>query len=121
MVYILGGWQSDFSRNWTREGMEVADGFAECVQNGLDAVGLDAKEVECGHVGNFVAELFANQGLLGGFFGLVHPDIDGLPTARHEAASACPCAAARLNHLCASIRSQVTPWLPVEKATPRSK
>lgn len=88
MVYILGGWQSDFSRNWTREGMEVADGFAECVQNGLDAVDLDPKEVETGHVGNFVAELFAGQGLLGGFFGQVHPDFDGLPTARHEAACA---------------------------------
>ena len=66
MVYILGGWQSDFSRNWAREGMEMADGFAEVVENGLDAVSLDAKEVESGHVGNFVAELFANQGLLGG-------------------------------------------------------
>lgn len=88
MVYILGGWQSDFSRNWAREGMEVVDGFAEAVENGLDAVGLDAKEVESGHVGNFVAELFANQGLLGGFFGQVHPDFDGLPTARHEAACA---------------------------------
>lgn len=88
MVYILGGWQSDFSRNWAREGLEMADGFAEVVENGLDAVGLDAKEVESGHVGNFVAELFANQGLLGGFFGQVHPDFDGLPTARHEAACA---------------------------------
>jgi len=88
MVYILGGWQSDFSRNWAREGMEVVDGFAEAVENGLDAVGLDAKEVESGHVGNFVAELFASQGLLGGFFGQVHPDFDGLPTARHEAACA---------------------------------
>jgi len=88
MVYILGGWQSDFSKNWSREGMEIADGFAEAVQNGLDAVGLDPKEVESGHVGNFVAELFAHQGLLGGFFGLVHPDFDGLPTARHEAACA---------------------------------
>lgn len=88
MVYILGGWQSDFSRNWAREGMEVVDGFAEAIENGLDAVGLDAKEVESGHVGNFVAELFANQGLLGGFFGQVHPDFDGLPTARHEAACA---------------------------------
>ena len=26
-----------------------------------------------------------------------------------------------LNHLCASIRSQTTPWLPVEKATPSVK
>ena len=37
---------------------------------------------------NFVAELFAGQGMLGGFFGQAHPALDGLPTARHEAACA---------------------------------
>ena len=69
MTYILGGWQSDFSVNWTREGMELADGFAQVVREGLAATGLEAKDIECGHVGNFVADLFAGQGLLGGFFG----------------------------------------------------
>ena len=88
MVYILGGWQSDFANNWARQGMEMADAFAEVVGEGLNAVGLEAKDVETGHVGNFVGDLFAGQGLLGGFFGLVHPDFDGLPTARHEAACA---------------------------------
>jgi acetyl-CoA C-acetyltransferase len=87
-VYILGGWQSDFSRNWAREGIDLADAFAEVVGNGLAATGLEPKDIECGHVGNFVADLFAGQGLLGGFFGLVHPDFDGMPTARHEAACA---------------------------------
>jgi acetyl-CoA C-acetyltransferase len=88
MVYILGGWQSDFSRNWAREGMDIADAFAETVNEGLAASALDAAEIETGHVGNFTAELFAGQGLLGGFFGLVDPAFDGLPTARHEAACA---------------------------------
>jgi acetyl-CoA C-acetyltransferase len=88
MVYILGGWQSDFSANWARQGMELADAFADAVGKGLDAVGLEPKDIDCGHVGNFVGDLFAGQGLLGGFFGLVHPDFDGLPTARHEAACA---------------------------------
>ncbi|HEX8901935.1 acetyl-CoA acetyltransferase [Vitreimonas sp.] len=88
MVYILGGWQSDFSANWAREGMEIADAFAQCVGAGLEATGLEPKDVECGHVGNFVAELFAGQGLLGGFFGLVHPDFEGMPTSRHEGACA---------------------------------
>lgn len=88
MVYILGGWQSDFSRNWEREGLDIADAFTEAMNQGLAATGLEAKEIESGHVGNFVGELFAGQGLLGGFFGLVHPDLDGLPTARHEAACA---------------------------------
>ena len=88
MTYILGGWQSDFSKNWDRQGMGMAEAFAEVVNEGLAATQLDAAEVECGHVGNFVGELFARQGLLGGFFGLVDPAFDGLPTARHEAACA---------------------------------
>ncbi|QUD89491.1 acetyl-CoA acetyltransferase [Phenylobacterium montanum] len=88
MVYILGGWQSDFSTNWAREGKEIADAFADAVEHGLASVGLEPRDIDCGHVGNFVGDLFAGQGLLGGFFGLVHPDFDGLPTARHEAACA---------------------------------
>src|SRR5580698_4346079 len=88
MVYLLGGWQSDFQANWAREGKEIADAFADAVLHGLERVGLEPRDIECGHVGNFVADLFAGQGLLGGFFGLVHPDFDGMPTARHEAACA---------------------------------
>lgn len=88
MVYILGGWQSDFSANWARQGMEIVDGFAQCVGEGLAATGLEPEDVETGHVGNFVGDLFAGQGLLGGFFGQVHPKFDGLPTSRHEAACA---------------------------------
>ncbi len=88
MVYILGGWQSDFSANWSRQGIDIADAFAEAVNQGLGATALDADEIDTGHVGNFTAELFAGQGLLGGFFGLVDPAFDGLPTARHEAACA---------------------------------
>ena len=88
MVYILGGWQSDFSRNWARQQMDFADAFAEVVGEGLAAVDLEPGDIDTGHVGNFVGDLFAGQGLLGGFFGLVHPDFDGMPTARHEAACA---------------------------------
>ena len=88
MTYLIGGWQSDFATNWTRQGMDMADAFSQVVGEGLDAVGLEAKDVQTGHVGNFVGDLFSGQGLLGGFFGLVHPDFDGLPTARHEAACA---------------------------------
>jgi acetyl-CoA C-acetyltransferase len=88
MTYILGGWQSDFANNWARQGMEFVDAFSEVVGEGLNAVGLEPKDVDTGHVGNFVGDLFAGQGLLGGFFGMVHPDFDGLPTSRHEAACA---------------------------------
>jgi len=88
MVYILGGWQSDFAANWQRQGMDIADAFIDCVEAGLAATALDPAEIDTGHVGNFTAELFAGQGLLGGFFGLVDPAFDGLPSARHEAACA---------------------------------
>lgn len=88
MVYILGGWQSDFKRNWAREGLEIGDGFAEALHGGLDAVGMAPGEVEVGHVGNFVGDLFSGQGQLGGFFAMAEPAFDGLPTSRHEAACA---------------------------------
>lgn len=88
MVTVLGGWQSDFARNWAREGHELIDGFAEAMREGLEATGIEASDIQVGHVGNFVADLFAGQGLLGGFFAQVHPELDGLPTARHEAACA---------------------------------
>lgn len=88
MVYVLGGWQSDFARVWSRQGHDIADAFTEAVSEGLAATEHDARDIDTGHVGNFTAELFARQGLLGGFFGLVDPEFDGLPTARHEAACA---------------------------------
>ncbi|MGE0743468.1 MAG: acetyl-CoA acetyltransferase [Hyphomonadaceae bacterium] len=88
MTYILGGWQSDFSENWARKGWDTATAFAETIGAGLEAVKLDAKDIQTGHVGNFAGELFNGQGLLGGFFALAHPDFDGMPTARHEAACA---------------------------------
>jgi acetyl-CoA C-acetyltransferase len=88
MVYVLGGWQSDFAQVWSRQGMDLADAFAEGVNQGLAATALDAGEIDTGHVGNFAAELFAGQGLLGGFFAQADAAFDGLPTARHEAACA---------------------------------
>lgn len=88
MVYILGGWQSDFSAVWSRQGMDIGQAFVEGVNQGLAATALDAHEIDTGHVGNFTAELFAGQGQLGGFFGLVDPAFDGMPAARHEAACA---------------------------------
>lgn len=88
MVYVLGGWQSDFAQVWSRQGMDLADAFAEGINRGLAATALDASEIDTGHVGNFAAELFAGQGLLGGLFAQTDAAFDGLPTARHEAACA---------------------------------
>ncbi len=87
-VFILGGAQTDFARNIAREGGDVFSLFKEVAEDAFAATHIEPKDVECAHVGNFVAELFAGQGQLGGFFGHVHPDLDGVPASRHEAACA---------------------------------
>jgi acetyl-CoA C-acetyltransferase len=87
-VYVLGGLQTDFARNWARDGHEIADAMQEIVVGGLQQARLEARDVEVGHVGNFVAELFCNQGHLGGVFAAAHPDLAGVPAGRHEGACA---------------------------------
>jgi acetyl-CoA C-acetyltransferase len=87
-IYILGGSQTDFSRNWGREGKEIYDMFAESLREAVENTGIEPAQIEVGHVGNFVGELFAGQGLIGGFFGQVYPELATLPTSRHEAACA---------------------------------
>src|SRR6266542_4945652 len=87
-VYVLGGHQKDFARNWTQEGRHIAALIREAVTGGLDVTSIEPKEVEVGHVGNFAAELYSMQGHLGAFLVDVDPAFSGLPTARHEAACA---------------------------------
>src|SRR5208283_33420 len=87
-VYILGGAQSDFARNWTKESKHFVDVMRQTVIDGLATAKLEAREVETAHVGNFAAELYAKQGQLGAFFLEVDPVFRGLPTTRHEAACA---------------------------------
>lgn len=87
-IYILGGSQTDFARNWQREGLGIYDMFAEALQQAVENASIEPAQIEVGHVGNFVGELFARQGLLGGFFGHVYPELASLPTSRHEAACA---------------------------------
>lgn len=94
--YILGGAQTDFQRNWTKEGKTFVSMFREIVEDGLLAVGLDYNEIirlnkenRVGvFVGNFDAEQYANQGHLGAFLTEVHPAFYGVPGARYEAACA---------------------------------
>ncbi|MCX8073004.1 MAG: acetyl-CoA acetyltransferase [Candidatus Binatia bacterium] len=87
-VYILGGYQTDFARNWKKENKHIVAMIREAVEGGLEATGIDPNEVQVGHVGNFAAELYAMQGHLGAFLVDVDPAFSGLPTARHEAACA---------------------------------
>jgi acetyl-CoA C-acetyltransferase len=87
-VYVLGGTQTDFARNWTKEGKHISAMIREAVSGGLEATGIEPAEVQVGHVGNFAAELYSMQGHLGAFLLEVDPGFSGMPTARHEAACA---------------------------------
>lgn len=87
-IYVLGGYQTDFSRNWTKERKHIVAMLREAVTGGLQATGIDPKDVEVGHVGNFAAELYSMQGHLGAFLVDIDPAFAGLPTSRHEAACA---------------------------------
>ncbi len=87
-VFVLGGAQSDFARNLTREGTSLAALMAEVVAATLADAGVEATEVQVGHVGNFAGELFCGQGHLGGLLVEADPAFAGLPTMRHEAACA---------------------------------
>ncbi len=87
-VWVLGGAQSDFARNLTREGLDIADLTGEVVDATLAAAGVDAAAVEVVHVGNAFGQLFTGQGHLGAMPATVRPDLWGVPAARHEAACA---------------------------------
>ncbi len=87
-VYILGGAQSDFARNWTKEGKHFVAVMREMVTDALETTQIEPREVQTAHVGNFAAELYAKQGQLGAFFLETDPSFSGLPTSRHEAACA---------------------------------
>ena len=87
-VFVLGGAQTDFARHVTREGRTLTDLIRETAQSALGDAKVDAAEVEVGHVGNFVAELFCGQGHLGGLLVEADPAFEGMPTSTHEAACA---------------------------------
>ncbi|MFK8019830.1 MAG: acetyl-CoA acetyltransferase [Pseudomonadales bacterium] len=87
-VYILGGSQTDFSRNWAREGLGLFDMFSDCLTDAVTDSGVQPDQIEVGHVGTFNAQLFTGQGIMGGFFGHVFPEFSMLPSSCHEAACA---------------------------------
>lgn len=95
-VFILGGAQTDFERNWKKEGKNIVAILREVVADGLHDAGLSFDEINnlnkqnrvaC-FVGNFIAEKYNNQGHLGSFLTEVNPAFYGVPSARYEAACA---------------------------------
>lgn len=97
-IYLLGGHQTDFARNWSREGLDLSDMMREAIVGALDACRLDPAEVDAIHVGNAFAELYRGQGHLAAMVAQVVPELHGKPAMRHEAA----CASASIAVLSAS-------------------
>lgn len=87
-VYILGGAQTDFSRNWAREGLDLFDMFSECLTDAVKQADVQPEQIDVGHVGTFNAQLFTGQGILGGLFAHVFPEMRMMPSSCHEAACA---------------------------------
>ncbi len=87
-VYLLSGYQTDFARNWMKEGKGIVEMIRESVSGALTAARLEAKEVEAAHIANFAGELYCKQGHLGGFLPEIDPAFSGIPSSRHEAACA---------------------------------
>ena len=100
-VYILGGAQTDFERNWTKEGKGMTAILKEVMADGLINAGLSFDDVKklnkdnrvaC-FVGNFIAEKYIDQGHLGAFLTEIDQSFYGVPSARYEAACASSSAA----------------------------
>ncbi len=87
-VWILGGYQSDFARNLTREGLDFADLTREIVDATLAAAKVDAGDIGVVHVANAFGEMFAEQGHLGAMPATVCDELWDTPASRHEAACA---------------------------------
>ena len=93
-VYILGGYQTDFARNWSRENKHIAAMMREAYEGSIETVEIDPADIDAAFIGNFAAELYCTQGHLGAFFVDFDPRFTGLPTCRFEAACAASAVAA---------------------------
>ena len=72
-VYILGGAQTDFQRNWSKEGKNVIALLRENIFEALKNANISKEEIArlnkenkiAIFVGNFISENYINQGHLG--------------------------------------------------------
>lgn len=87
-VYILGGYQTDFAKVWSRQGQDVSDMMRESVRGTLANCRLEASAIESIHVGNAFGELQRQQAHLGAMVAAVVPELWGVPAGRHEGACA---------------------------------
>ena len=87
-VFILGGYQTDFAKVWSRNGEDISTMMREATLGALDASKVDAAHIQSIHVGNAFGELQRQQAHLGAMVAQVVPDLWGVPAMRHEGACA---------------------------------
>ena len=87
-VFILGGYQTDFARNWSRENKHISAMMREAYQGSLLSTKIEPNDIDAAFIGNFASELYCMQGHLGAFFVDFDPSFEGLPTCRFEGACA---------------------------------
>jgi acetyl-CoA C-acetyltransferase len=87
-IWIIGGYQSDFARNFTKESLEISDLVRETTTGTLAHAGISTAQVEVIHVANAMGEFYVKQGHLGSMVASVVPELAGIPSTRHEAACA---------------------------------
>lgn len=87
-VYILGGYQTDFARNWARENKHISAMMREVYEGSLVTTKIKPSDIKAAFIGNFAGELYCMQGHLGAFFVDFDPVFKGLPTSRFEGACA---------------------------------
>lgn len=95
-VFVLGGQQSDFERNFSKEKKSIIALLRETFEDAFEATSLDYEiisdllgENRVGvFVGNFDSEQFLCQGHLGAILTEISPSFYGMPAARYEAACA---------------------------------
>jgi len=109
-VYILGGTQSDFQRNYTKEGKIYTALIRELLDDGLanaeitDDILEDLKKknrIAC-CVGNFIAENYAMQGHIGPLITEAGERYYNIPVARYE--NACASGSVALDNAISRIR-----------------
>lgn len=87
-TYVLGGYQTDFAKAWSRKGQDISDMVREATLGALEASGVTADQVESIHVGNAFGELQRQQAHLGSMVAQMVPELNGVPAMRHEGACA---------------------------------
>jgi acetyl-CoA C-acetyltransferase len=110
--YIIGGYQSDFSRNFSKENKSAISLLRELIFESLNTTKLSMKEISFLEkkgkigvfIGNFISELYLDQSHLCGLISEVCDCFFGVPVVRNEAA--CASGSAAFDAACDKIKTE---------------